>query len=173
MPFFALVSRRVRTPLFVVISLIFSIVAIAQNNLVHRLLTGYFLSADAPLNKGKTTLFVVDQADRFTELFHPAATSKKPDAVNFTKEMVIGIALPPTNKPPKLSISRVFVQDSVLTVRYIRMKDTTLTNNPQPFISQPMLLFAIPKQSVLKTKLVENGRLIQTLKTEPKPETEK
>ena len=165
MPFFASISRSVRVSVFFSISLIFSVVAIAQDNLVHRLLNGYFLSPDVPVNKGKTTLFVIDQADTFKELFYPAATNKKPDAVNFTKDMVIGIALPPTNKPPKLSISRVFVQDSVLTVRYIRMKDTTLTNSPQSFMSQPMLLVAIPKQSVLKTKLVENGRVIQTLKT--------
>lgn len=167
MPLFAPVSRTIRISLILSISLISSVVVIAQDNLVHRLLNGYFLSTDAPVNKGKTTLFIVDQADRFKELFHPAATSKKPDAVNFTKDMVVGIALPPTDKPPKLSISRVFVQDSVLTVRYIRMKDTTLTKNPQPFMSQPMLLFAIPKQSVLKTKLVENGRVVQTLKTKP------
>lgn len=165
MPLFASVSRRVRVPLFLSISLIFSLVAIAQDNLIHRLLNGYFLSADASVNKGKTSLFVIDKADDFKKIFYPATATKKPDAVNFTKEMAIGIVLSPTNKPPKLSISRVFVQDSVLTVRYIRMKDTTLTNNPQPFMSQPVLLFAIPKQSVLKTKLVENGRLIQTLKT--------
>lgn len=170
MPLFASVGRQVRIPLFLSISLIFSLVAIAQDNLIHRLLNGYFLSTDAPVSKGKTSLFVIDKADEFRKIFYPATASKKPDAVNFAKEMAIGIVLPPTNKPPKLSISRVFVQDSVLTVRYIRMKDTTLTNNPQPFMSQPMLLLTIPKQSVLKTKLVENGRLIQTLKTMPEAE---
>lgn len=164
MPVFA-PSRRLRIPLISAISLIFSLVTIAQINLSFHLLTGYFMSNEAPVNKGKPTLFVFEQAETFGQVFKPATTqSKRPDAVNFTKEMAIGIALPPTNKPPKLSVSKVFVQDSVLTVRYIRVTDTTLTNNPQSFTSQPILLFAIPKQAVLKTKLVENGKVVQLIK---------
>ncbi|QDK82523.1 hypothetical protein EXU85_29510 [Spirosoma sp. KCTC 42546] len=165
MPLFASSRRRLRISFIIAISLIFSLVTVAQLNLTYHLLNGYFLSSDAPVNKGKPTLFVFEQAETFGNVFKPATTmSKRPDAVNFTKEMAIGIALPPTNKPPKLSVSKVFVQDSVLTVRYIRIADTTLTNNPQSFTSQPILLFAIPKQVVLKTKLVENGKVVQLLK---------
>lgn len=164
MPLFSSIKRPLRLSIFLFISLIFSLVTLAQVNLTYRLLTGYFLSNDAPINKGKPTLFVFEQAETFGEVFKPAATSKRPDVVNFAKEMVIGIALSPTNKPPKLSVSKVFVQDSVLTIRYIRMADTTLTHNPQSFTSQPMLLFSIPKQAILKTKLVENGKVVQLLK---------
>ncbi|GAB4049351.1 hypothetical protein [Spirosoma litoris] len=164
MPLFPSIKRPLRLSIFLFISLIFSLVTLAQVNLTYRLLTGYFLSNDAPINKGKPTLFVFEQAETFDEVFKPAATSKRPDVVNFAKEMVIGIALSPTNKPPKLSVSKVFVQDSVLTIRYIRMADTTLTHNPQSFTSQPMLLFSIPKQAILKTKLVENGKVVQLLK---------
>ncbi|GAB4014613.1 hypothetical protein GCM10028773_01840 [Spirosoma koreense] len=127
------------------------------------MLNGYFLSNDATVNKGKPTLFVFEQADAFEQVFKPASTmNRRPDVPNFTKDMVIGIALPPTNKPPKLSVSRVFVQDSTLTVRYIRLADTSLTNHPQSSTSQPMLLLAIPKQTVLKTRLVENGKVVTT-----------
>ncbi|MVM39189.1 hypothetical protein GO730_19280 [Spirosoma sp. HMF3257] len=164
MPLFSSVNRRLRVPILLTTSLIVSIVTLAQVNLTHRMLTGYFLSNDAPVNKGKPTLFVFEQAETFEQVFKPAATSKRPDVVNFAKEMAIGIALPPTNKPPKLSVSKVFVQDSILTVRYIRMADTTLTHNPQSFTSQPMLLLAIPKQTILKTKLVENGKVVQLVK---------
>ncbi|GAB4041785.1 hypothetical protein [Spirosoma jeollabukense] len=131
------------------------------------MLTGYFLSNEAPVNKSKPTLFIFEQTDTFGKVFQPATTtSRKPTVPNFNKEMVVGIALPPTNKPPRLSVSKVFVQDSVLTVRYIRLADTTLTKNPQSFTSQPMLLLAIPKQNVLKTKLVENGKVVETRKKE-------
>ncbi|MFD2935573.1 hypothetical protein [Spirosoma flavum] len=165
MSLFAFFCRHLRVPLFVAASLSFSLFALAQVNLKYRLLNGYFLSNDAPVSKGKPTLFVFEQADTFGQVFQPATTmSKKPDVPNFDKEMAIGIALPPTKTPPKLSISKVFVQDSILTVRYIRMADTTLTKSPQSFTSQPMLLFTIPKQKVLKTKLVENGKVVQTPK---------
>ncbi|MBD2756897.1 hypothetical protein [Spirosoma validum] len=168
MPLFAPINRRVRVSFISILfiaSLFFSVFSLAQLNLTHRLLSGYFLSADAPINKGKPTLFVFEQADTFEQVFKPATTMRKrPDVPNFTKEMVVGIALPATNKPPKLSVSKLFVQDSTLTVRYIRVTDTTFTNNPQSFTTQPMLLVAIPKQTVLKTKLVENGRVLQTMK---------
>ena len=165
MPLFDPVKRRFLTPLFSVICLFVSVFALAQVNLKYRLLNGYFLSSEAPVNKGKPMLFVFGQADTFGQVFQPATTiSRKPDLPNFEKEMVIGVALPPTKTPPKLSVSKVFVQDSTLTVRYIRMADTTLTKNPQSFTTQPMLLFTIPKQTVLKTKLVENGKVIQTIK---------
>ncbi len=144
-----------------------SLAVLAQENLKYRLLNGYFLSNDAPVNKGKPTLFVFELAEKFGEIFKPATTqSKRPDAVHFEKEMVIGVALPATNKPPKLSISRVFVQDSVLTVRYIKMVDSTVLKSPLTYQVQPTLLIAIPKQTVLKTKLVENGKVVQTLKKE-------
>lgn len=168
MSLFAFINRRVRAsvPAFIFLTgLFFSVSSLAQLTLTYRLLNGYFLSNDAPINKEKPTLFVFEQLNTFEQVFKPATTmSRKPDAINFAKDMVIGIALPPTNKPPKLSISRVFVQDSTLTIRYIRMADTALTNNPQSFTTQPMLLVAIPKQTVLKTRLVENGKLVQTLK---------
>lgn len=168
MPLFAFINRRVRVSFAFVLFItcfFFSVVSLAQLNLTYRLLNGYFLSTDAPVNKGKPTLFVFELADTFEQVFKPATTMRKrPDVPNFTKDMVIGIALPATNKPPKLSISKVFVQDSTLTVRYIRMTDTTFTHNPQSFTTQPMLLIAIPKQTVLRTKLVENGRVLQTIK---------
>ena len=165
MPLFDPVTHRFRTPLFFVICLFVSVFTLAQVNLKYRLLNGYFLSSEAPVNKGKPTLFVFGQNDTFGQVFQPATTmNRKPDLPNFEKEMVIGVALPPTKTPPKLSVSKVFVQDSTLTVRYVRMADTTLTKNPQSFTTQPMLLFTIPKQTVLKTKLVENGKVIQTIK---------
>lgn len=168
MPLFDLTDRQLRLFVFASISitgLFFSVCSLAQLNLTYRLLAGYFLSNEAPVNKGKPTLFVFEQANTFEQVFKPATTtSKRPDVLNFGRDMVIGITLPATNKPPKLSISKVFVQDSTLTVRYIRMADTTLTNNPQSFTTQPLLLIAIPKQTVLKTRLVENGKVIQTIK---------
>lgn len=166
MSFLAFVNRFKRLSVFLVSSLFISIIAFAQVNLTFRLLKGYFLSNDAPINKAKPTLFLCEAADQFNEVFKPAATTKRPDAVNFSKETVIGVALAPTNKPPKLSVSKVFVQDSVLTVRYIRLTDTTLTNNPQSFKSQPLLLLTIPKQNFLKAKLVENGKVVLTMKNE-------
>jgi hypothetical protein len=124
------------------------------------MLNGYSLTNDAPVNKGKPTLFVFEQSETLDRVFQPA---NRADRANFNKEMVVGVALSPTNTPPKLSVSKVFVQDSVLTVRYVRMTDTTLTKNPQSVKSQPTLLVAIPKQAVLKTRLIENGKVIQTL----------
>lgn len=168
MPFFALIKYQVRVSLFFIIfiaGLFFSVFSLAQLNLTYRLLSGYFLSSNASTNKDKPTLFVFEQANTFEQVFQPATTlSKRPDIPNFAKDMVVGIALPATNKPPRLSVSKVFVQDSTLTVRYIRMTDTTTTNNPQSFTTQPMLLVAIPKQTVLKTRLVENGKVVETIK---------
>jgi hypothetical protein len=165
MSFFAFFQRRLRTPFVAAACLLISLVTLAQVTLKYRVLNGYFLSSEAPVNKGKPTLFVFEQADTFADVFKPATTmSRRPDMPNFNKEMVVGIALPATNKPPKLSISRVFVQDSVMTVRYIRIADTTLTKTPQSFTSQPMLLVAIPAQVVLSTRLIENGKVVLTLK---------
>jgi hypothetical protein len=59
----------------------------------------------------------------------------------------------------------VFVQDSTLTIRYIRMKDTSQTKAVQPVKIQPTLLLTIPRQVVLKTRLIENGKLIQTIRS--------
>lgn len=157
-------SRLIRTLFFAPICLLISLFALAQVNLKYRALNAYLLSSDAPVNKDKPTLFVFEQAETFGQVFKPTGTRQRPDpAPDFNKEMVIGVALPPTNKPPQLSISKVFVQDSMLTVRYILIKDTT-GREPQPLLSQPTLLLAIPKQTVLKTRLVENGKVVQTIK---------
>lgn len=167
MPLFAFSHRRLRISLsicFLIVGLLISLFGIAQLNITYRLLTGYLLSDDAPVNKEKPTLFVFEQANTFDQVFKPITTSKRPDGLNFARDMVIGIALPPTHKPPKLSISKIFVQDSTLTVRYIRIADTTFAHNPQSFTTQPMLLVAIPKQTVLKTRLIENGKVVQTIK---------
>lgn len=163
---FASFNRRLRTPLFIAIGLLSSLFVLAQVNLKYRLLTGYTLSAEAPVIKGKPALFVFEQADTFNQVFQPASSGsvRKRDAPNFDKEMVIGIALPSTKTPPKLSVSKVFVQDSTLTVRYIRMADTTLIKSPLSEAVHPMLLVMIPKQTVLKTRLVENGKVVQTIK---------
>ncbi|GAB2552586.1 hypothetical protein [Spirosoma aerophilum] len=166
MPLFASLKRHYRTPLFVFSSLFVSVLAIAQVNLKYRLINGYLLSTTATVNKGKPTLFVFEQAETFEQVFQPNTNtaSRKRDAPNFEKEMAIGIALPLTKTPPKLSVSKVFVQDSTLTVRYIRMADTTLANAPLAEATQPLLLISIPKQAVVKTKLIENGKVIQTIK---------
>ena len=166
MPLFAFLKRHYRIPVLVVTGLFFSLLALAQVNLKYRLLSGYSLSADAPVNKGKTTLFVFEQAETFGQVFQlaPNTPNKKHDAPNFDKEMAIGIALSPTKTPPRLSISKVFVQDSTLTVRYIRMADTTLLTSPLSEATAPTLLVTIPKQTVLKTRLIENGKVVQTLK---------
>lgn len=158
------VARFTILSLLFVASLLFSGLCQAQTLLDYRLLDGYGLTDEAPVDKEKPTLFVAEQPDTFSNVFKPTQSEKPVKAVDFTKEMVVGIVLPSTTKPPKLSISRVFVQDSTLTVRYIRLRDTTLTNNPLPTARQPMLLLAIPKQNVLKTRILQNGRLIQTLK---------
>ncbi|MCX6218686.1 MAG: hypothetical protein NT073_29855 [Spirosoma sp.] len=152
--------------MFFIASLSLSFFALAQTNLKYRLLTGYLLNSNATLTKGKPTLFVFEQDDTFKQVFQQAAPTgkRKADAPNFDREMAIGIALAPTKTPPKLSISRVFVQDSTLTVRYIRMVDTTVTKSPLQSPAQPLLLLSIPKQTVLKTRLVENGKVIQTIK---------
>ena len=172
MPLFAWINRRVNGSFFFLIfptSLFFSVFSFAQLNLTYRLLQGYILNTDAPVNKGKPTLFMIDQADEFSQIVKPATTGRRPAVPNFTKDMVIGVALPATTKPSKLSISRVFVQDSILTVRYIRMKDTTTTadrpaSNDQSSTSNPFLLVAIPKQTVLKTRLIENGKVVLTVR---------
>lgn len=178
MPLFSWISRRVDVLPFSVIfsvSLFFSLFSAAQLNLTYRVFQGYFLSADAHVSKGKPTLFMVEQTDEFNQLFKSATTERRAAAPNFTKDMVVGVALPATAKPPKLSISKVFVQDSILTVRYIRMKDTTTTvdrlaSTDQPTTSHPLLLIAIPKQTVLKTRLIENGKVVLTTRKEDKSE---
>lgn len=155
--------RLNRTLLIFSICLSISLFTLAQVNLKYRMLNGYSLSSDAPINKGKPTLFVFAQAETFAQVFKPTDGSKRPDRADFDREMLIGVTIPPTSKPPKLSISKVFVQDSTLTVRYISMKDTT-DREPQAAVSQPTLLLAIPKQTVLRTRLVENGKVVQTIK---------
>ena len=159
--------NRFRIPRFLILAFVFlsvSLFALAQLPVKYRPLNGYFINNDAPLSKGKTTLFLFEQADAFQEVFQ-TATGKKGDPVNFEKEIVAGIAIPPTRTPPRLSISRVFVQDSTLTIRYIRQADTTLAKRPLTFVAQPILVVAIPKQTVLRTRLIENGRLVQTVRT--------
>lgn len=166
MPSFALSINKFRVFRFVILAVIFllvSLFALAQIPVKYRLLNGYFISNDAPVNKGKTTLFVFDEAESFRNVFQ-SATGKKADPVNFEKEVAVGIAVPPTHTPPRLSISRVFVQDSTLTIRYIRQADTTLAKQPLTFAAQPILVVAVPKQTVLRTRLIENGRVMQTIK---------
>ena len=131
--------------------------------LAHRLLSGYSVSTDAPVNKGKPTLFVFEQADTFKTVFQPASGQRQTNP-NFSKEMVVGVVLPSTGKSPKLTVSRVFVKDSVLTFRYIKQTDTSKTASVQTTTVTPMLLVAIPKQTVLSARLIENGRLVQTIK---------
>lgn len=163
---FSLLERRLRTPLFIAIGLLSSLFVLAQVNLKYRLLTDYTLTTDAPVAKGKPTLFVFEQADTFNQRFQATSngSSRKHDVPNFDKEMAIGIALPATKIPPKLSVSRLFVQDSTLTVRYIRVADTARIKSPLSESVNPLLLVVIPKQTVLKTKLVENGKVVQTMK---------
>ena len=158
--------NKFRVPRFVFLLVTFlsvSLFALGQLPVKYRLLNGYFINNDAPLSKGKTTLFVFEQADAFADVFQ-SATGKKADPVNFEKEVAVGIAVPPTRTPPRLSISRVFVQDSTLTIRYIKQADTTLAKQPLTFVAQPILVVAIPKQTVLRTRLIENGRVMQTIK---------
>ncbi len=157
------VSRLYRPACLLFLFSSISLLALAQTNLSFDLLSGYLLSPDAKINKGKATLFVFQEADTFADTFKPATTtSKRPELPNFKRDMVIGIATPATSKPPRLSVSRVFVQDSTLTVRYIRLADTT--KQTQTSVVQPTLVFSIPKQTVLRTRLIENGKLIQTIK---------
>ncbi len=164
MPFFA-PSCIVRFSAICAVCLPLSLFALAQVTLTFRPLSGYLLSDDAPVTKGKPTLFVFEQADTFGQVFSASSVrGKRSDQPNFDREMVIGVALSPTPTPPKLSISKVFVQDSTLTVRYIRMTDTALVARPLSSITRPTLLLAIPKQTVLRTRLVENGKVVQTLK---------
>lgn len=177
MPFSSSSKSRLRQtfPPFLFASLLFiSLLAVAQVNLKYRMLTGYALNTDAPVNKGKPTMFVFEQAETFGQVFELAGraassgpattTNRRPGpGPDFSKEMIIGIAIPPTNKPPKLSVSKVFVQDSMLTVRYISLKDTT-DGAPKALTVQPMLLLAIPRQTVRRTRLVENGKVVQTIK---------
>ena len=156
-------------------SLLFvSLLAVAQVNLKYRMLTGYALNNDVPVNKGKPTMFVFERAETFGQVFGLAGraagsgpattTNRRPGpGPDFSKEMIIGIAIPPTNKPPKLSVSKVFVQDSMLTVRYISLKDTT-DGVTQLITVQPTLLLAIPRQTVRRTRLVENGKVVQTIR---------
>ena len=159
-----LAFRFVRVIFSITICLLISLFTLAQVTLKHRMLNGYSLSSDATVNKGKPTMFVFEQAETFGQTFKPPTNGKRPDRTDFTKEMIIGVALPPTNTPPQIAISKVFVQDSTLTVRYIRMTDTTAAKTPLSFTSQPTLLLAIPRQTVLKTRLVENGKVVQTIR---------
>lgn len=166
MPSFASSISKIRLPRFIIFTvalLAISLFSFTQLPVKYRLLNGYFINNDAPVNKGKTTLFVFDGSDAFKDVFQ-SATGKKADPVNFEKEMAVGIAVPPTRTPPRLSISRVFVQDSTLTIRYIKQADTTLAKQPLTFVAQPILVVAVPRQIVLRTRLVENGRVVQTIK---------
>lgn len=174
MPLFSSDQQRYRTRLFLLFIAIFlpvSLLTFAQTTLSYRMLTGYLLSPDATVNKGKPTLFVFEQADTFEQVFkaktppprnQPGRSSGS--MPNFNREMVIGIALPPTTKPPRMSVSKVFVQDSTLTIRYVRIADSTTIKNPLPTAVQPTLLLAIPAQMVLSTRLVENGKVMQTIR---------
>lgn len=156
-------SRFFRISSVFILCLSISLLTLAQTNLTFRLFGGYLLSTDASVNKGKATLFIFNDADAFNTVFKPAATTnRRPDAPNFRQDMVVGIVTPATSKPPRLSVSRVFVQDSTLTVRYIRLADTA--KNAQPSVAQPLLLLSIPKQTVLRTRLIENGKVVQTVK---------
>lgn len=154
--------RVTRFVSFLIVSLLVSLFALAQVNIRFRMLTGYTLSSDARTNKGRPTLFVFEQEETMADVFKPAAAgNQRSGQPNFNKEMVIGIAVASTTKPLKLSVSRVFVQDSTLTVRYVSMTDTTQPKPSAPV--QPTLLLSIPKQTVLKTRLVENGKVVQTI----------
>jgi hypothetical protein len=178
MPFSTSSTNRLRLSASLILLGIFllaSLLVFAQVNLKYRMLTGYTLSSEAPLNKSKPTLFVFEQPETFGQVFQPAAPSSgrsdrsrtggpAESAPNFAREMIIGVAIPPTKTPPRISISKVFVQDSTLTVRYISLADTTASKTPQPFTSQPTLVVVIPKQTVLRTRLIENGKVVQTLK---------
>ena len=178
MPFLSSSTNRLRLPTSLVllgIFLIASLLTLAQVNLKYRMLTGYTVSKEAALNKSKPTLFVFEQPETFGQVFQPAAPGSgrydrsrtggpAEPAPNFTREMLIGVAIPPTKTPPKISISKVFVQDSTLTVRFISIVDTTASKNSQSFTSQPTLVLAIPKQRVLSTRLIENGKVVQTIK---------
>lgn len=164
--FFKNGSRFSRTTLFLCLFLGLSLLAVAQVTLKYRLLSDYVLAPEASVNKTKTSLYVFDNAEALNEIFtRPTPINKRTIAPNFTNETAIGIVLPPTNTPPKISVSRVFVQDSTLTIRYIRMKDTSQTKAVQPVKIQPTLLLTIPRQVVLKTRLIENGKLIQTIRS--------
>ena len=175
MPFLSSSINRLRLPTSLVllgIFLIASLLTLAQVNLKYRMLTGYTVSKEAALNKSKPTLFVFEQPETFGQVFQPAepgsghsdrSRAAEP-APNFTREMLIGVVIPPTRTPPRLSISKVFVQDSTLTVRFISIADTTAAKNPQSITSQPTLVLAIPKQRVLSTRLIENGKVVQTIK---------
>lgn len=178
MPFLTSSINRLRLPvsLFLLgMFLLANLLVLAQVNLKYRMLTGYTLSSDATLSKTKPTLFVFEQPETFAQVFQPGAPdSRRSDrsrtggsaqpAPNFTREMIIGVAIPATKTPPRISISKVFVQDSTLTVRFISIADTTASKTPQLVASQPTLVLAIPKQTVLKTRLIENGKVVQTLK---------
>lgn len=156
-------QRSIRFPFVLLFCLSISLLTLAQTNLAYQLLSGYSVSPEAPLRKGKVTLFVVTDADAFNGVFKPAPTTGgRSETPDFRRNMIIGIVTPATSKTPKLSISRVFVQDSTLTVRYIRLADTT--KHPQTPATHPLLLFSIPKQTVLRTRLIENGKVVQTLK---------
>ncbi|GAB3746678.1 hypothetical protein GCM10028817_02870 [Spirosoma pomorum] len=140
---------------------------VAQVTLRYRLLSDYVLAPEASVNKTKTSLYLFEDAESLNKLFTRATpVSKKTIAPNFTKETAIGIVLASTSTPPKISVSRVFVQDSTLTIRYIRMKDTSQTKIVQSEKIQPTLLLTIPRQTVLKTRLIENGKLIQTIRSD-------
>jgi hypothetical protein len=160
-------ARFSRTTLFLSLFLGLSLLTLAQVNLKYRLLSDYVLSPDASVNKTKTSLYIFDDAESLNKIFtRSTPATRQTTALNFTKETAIGIVLPPTNTPPKISVSRVFVQDSTLTIRYIRMKDTSQTKTVQSVKIQPTLLLAIPRQMVLKTRLIENGKLIQTIRSD-------
>jgi hypothetical protein len=160
-------ARFSRTTLFLSLFLGLSLLTLAQVNLKYRLLSDYVLSPDASVNKTKTSLYIFDDAESLNKIFtRSTPATRQTTALNFTKETAIGIVLPPTNTPPKISVSRVFVQDSTLTIRYIRMKDTSQTKTVQSVKIQPTLLLAIPRQTVLKTRLIENGKLIQTIRSD-------
>lgn len=87
--------------------------------------------------------FITSQAD-FERLFSPAATMGKngtPTKIDFSKQMVIGVALPATNDYKEIEPIALTCQGSELTLSY-RVK---LGQRGMSYTMRPMLLLVIDK----------------------------
>ena len=86
---------------------------------------------------------ITSQAD-FERLFSPAATMGKnetPTKIDFSKQMVIGVALPATNDYKEIEPIALTCQGSELTLSY-RVK---LGQRGMSYTMRPMLLLVIDK----------------------------
>lgn len=105
-------------------------------------LDGYFYRNDAPSVLGVATLLIFRSQAEFEARVHPAATMGRPlEQPDFSKEIVVGLVMPPTDHPTELAIKRVKKKYDDLIVYYHRKLDRRQVLS---YSSQPLVLVRVP-----------------------------